>query len=93
MENVASTVHAGYANSQFRYGPRLPCLAVSPYAKAGLNQTFYSHVSIAKFCMRRFGLTVWNAPALAPSDRSGDMWESFDFAAPPRLAVPTPVPT
>ncbi len=85
--------HAGYPNSQFRYGPRVPCLVVSPYAKRGINNTFYSHVSIVKFCLRRFGLRAWNAPALQPHDKSGDMWESFDFTAAPRLAVPSPLPT
>jgi phospholipase C len=80
--------HAGYQGSQFRYGPRVPCLVVSPYAKQGLNHTFYSHASVVKFCIRLFGLQPWNAPALAAGDRSGDMWECFDFNAPPRLAVP-----
>ena len=84
--------HAGYTNSQFRYGPRVPCLVISPYAKRGMNHTLHSHVSIVKFCLRRFGLKAWNVPALAPSDTSGDMWESFDFSAPPRLAVPATVP-
>jgi len=27
-------------------------------------------------------------PALAPGDPSGDMWECFDFEAPPRLGPP-----
>ena len=85
--------HAGYPNSLFRYGPRVPCLVVSPYAKPGINKHFHSHVSIVKFCLRRFGLKAWNAPALKPGDKSGDLWESFDFTAPPRLAVPSPVPT
>jgi phospholipase C len=84
--------HAGYTNSQFRFGPRVPCLVVSPYAKQGINHTFYSHSSIVKFCLRRFGLNAWNAPALQPGDKAGDMWESFDFAAPPRLAPPTTNP-
>ena len=51
------------------------------------------HASIVKFCLRLFGLRAWNAPALQPADRSGDMWESFDFAAAPRLGVPSPAPT
>ena len=78
----------GYRDSQFRYGPRVPCLVLSPYAKQGLNHTFSSHASIVKFCIRLFGLQPWNAPALAAGDRSGDMWECFDFTAPPRLAAP-----
>ena len=35
----------------------------------------------------------WNAPALSASDPSGDMWNCFDFHAPPRLEVPAVVPT
>jgi phospholipase C len=85
--------HAGYLNSQFRYGPRVPCLVVSPYAKPGINHSFYSHVSIVKFCLRLFSLKAWNAPALLPTDKSGDMWESFDFTSTPNLNAPSTVPT
>lgn len=77
----------GYTGSQFRYGPRVPCLVVSPYAKRGINHQFYSHASIVKFCLRLFALSPWNVPALAPGDRSGDMWECFDFNQAP-LAPP-----
>jgi phospholipase C len=84
---------AGYHGSQFRYGPRVPCLVVSPYAKRGVNKDFFSHVSIVKFCLRLFGIPPWNVPALAPTDRSGDMWDCFDFASPPRLGVPPTTPT
>ncbi len=82
----------GYRNSQFRYGPRVPCLVLSPYAKQGINSTFYSHVSIVKFCLRLFGLQPWNVPALAAGDPSGDMWECFDFNTAPRLGPPSTVP-
>jgi phospholipase C len=82
----------GYRNSQFRYGPRVPCLVLSPYAKQGINSTFYSHVSIVKFCLRLFGLQPWNVPTLAAGDPSGDMWECFDFTAAPRLGPPSTVP-
>ena len=46
-----------------------------------------------KFCLRKFGLKAWNAPALQPHDESGDMAESFDFTAAPRLGAPSVVPT
>jgi phospholipase C len=84
--------HAGYHGSQFRYGNRVPCLVLSPYAKQQVNHAMYSHASIVKFCLRLYGIPPWNVPALAPGDLSGDMWESFDFAAPPRLAPPSTVP-
>ncbi|MGH8305809.1 MAG: phospholipase C [Steroidobacteraceae bacterium] len=83
---------AGYHGSQFRYGARVPCLIVSPYAKIGVNSHFYSHASVVKFCLRLFALPAWSAPALMANDPSGDLFESFDFTASPRLAVPTIVP-
>jgi phospholipase C len=85
--------HAGYQNSQFRFGPRVPCLVISPYAKQGINHTFYSHSSIVKFCLRLFQLKGWGAPSLQPTDKAGDMWDSFDFIGPPRLQVPSSVPS
>jgi phospholipase C len=84
--------HAGYRGSQFRYGPRVPLLAISPYARPGLNHDFSSHASVVKFCLRLFGVPTWNAPALAPGDPSGDLWGCFDFESPPRLAPPGAVP-
>jgi phospholipase C len=78
----------GYANSQFRYGPRVPCLVLSPYARKQIIHTFYSHVSLVKFCLRVFGVAAWDVPALQPGDKSGDMFECFDFAATPRLGPP-----
>jgi phospholipase C len=85
--------HKGYTNSQFRYGPRVPCLVLGPYARRGIDHAFCSHTSIVKFCLRLFKLTAWKAPALQPGDKSGDMWSCFDFAASPRLGVPPTKPT
>ncbi len=84
---------AGYKGSQFRYGPRVPCLVVSPYAKKGINSTFHSHVSLVKFCLRTFNLPPLGALDAVPGGKSDDMWDCFDFAAAPRLAPPSPVPT
>jgi hypothetical protein len=39
-----------------------------------------------------FGLQPWDVPALMPNDPLGDMWESFDFNAAPRLGPPLTVP-
>jgi phospholipase C len=80
--------HIGYRGSQFRYGPRVPCVVVSPYAKKGVNSDFFSHVSVVKFCLRLFGLHSWDVPALANGDPSGDLWSCFDFAQAPRLEAP-----
>lgn len=84
---------AGYQGSQFRYGNRVPCLVVSPYAKVGVNSTFHSHVSLVKFCLRNFNLPPLGAFDALPGDRSDDMWDCFNFAAPPRLAPPSMVPS
>jgi phospholipase C len=83
---------SGYHGSQFRYGYRVPCLVVSPYARKQVVSRFYSHASVVKFCLRLFGLPGWGAPALQPGDPSGDLWECFDFQAPPRLGMPGFVP-
>jgi phospholipase C len=84
-----------YTDTQLRYGPRVPCLVISPYAKQGIiNSTFCSHVSLVKFCLHTFGLAAFGAPpaALQAGDPSGDMRDCFDFTAAPRLGVPSIVP-
>lgn len=48
--------------------------------------------SVVKFCIRLFSLIAWNAPALAKVNPIGDLFESFDFAAPPHLGVPSIIP-
>ncbi len=68
-----------YAATQFSYGPRVPCLILSPFAKRGINKTFHSHVSIVKFCETVFGLDPLN-PRTAASD---DMSDCFDFTQTP----------
>ena len=68
-----------YANTQFRYGPRVGCLVVSPYSKRGISKTFHSHVSLVKFCEVTFGLKPLNARDQA----SDDMSDCFDFTQKP----------
>jgi phospholipase C len=73
--------------TQFRYGTRVGCLVLSPYAKAGyISRTLHSHVSIVKFCETIFGL-----PALTARDAAADgMSDCFDFTqkpAPPPSAT------
>lgn len=76
---------AGYAGSQFRYGPRVGCLAISPYAKQGyishqtLPGTVRSHVSLVRFCEQAFGL----APLNNNDATADDMSDCFDFTRPP----------
>jgi phospholipase C len=82
----------GYHGSQFRYGPRVPCLVVSPYARVGINSSFHSHISLVKFCLRNFSLPSLGGFDALPNDKSDDMWGCFDFTAPARLGMPTFVP-
>ncbi len=68
------------ANTQFRYGPRVPCLVISPYAKRGyISKVFHSHVSLVKFCEVTFGLQPINARDAAADDMS----DCFDYTQTP----------
>lgn len=66
--------------TQFRYGSRVGCIALCPYAKAGyVSSTLYSHVSLLKFCEDMFGL-----PSLNARDAGADgMTGCFDFTQKP----------
>ena len=69
----------------FRYGSRVPCLVVSPYAKRGhVSKVQHSHVSLVKFCEALFGLAPLNARTVA----ADDMADCFDFHAAPSAAPP-----
>ena len=64
----------------FRYGSRVPCLVVSPYAKAQyVSSQENSHVSLVKFCEDTFGL----APLNDRDASSNGMTDCFDFAQTP----------
>ncbi len=72
-----------YHNTQFRYGSRVGCLVLSPYAKAGyISKAFHSHVSLVTFCETIFGVPPLNARDAA----SDDMADCFDFAQKPAAA-------
>jgi phospholipase C len=79
--------------TQFRYGNRVPCLVVSPFAKPGhISSTLSSHVSLLRFCEETFGL-----PAVTPRTAAADdMGSCFDFAqkplTPPQTTAPPPPP-
>lgn len=71
--------------TQFRYGSRVGCLVLSPYARAAyLSHVQHSHVSLVKFAHTIFGLPMLNAR----TQSSDDMLDCFDFTqtplAPPR---------
>ncbi|MBV8966141.1 MAG: hypothetical protein JO191_08200 [Mycobacteriaceae bacterium] len=69
----------------FRYGSRVPCLAVGPYAKPGhLSRQLNSHVSLLKFCEDVFSLDP-----ITDRDRgSHGMSDCVDLSA-----LPTPPPS
>lgn len=72
--------------TQFRYGTRVGCLVLSPYAKSGhISHVLQSHVSLLRFCETTFGLKALNARDAAASDMS----DCFDFA---RAPAPPPAP-
>ena len=66
----------------FRYGSRVACLVLSPYARSGyISRVRHSHVSLVRFCADTFGL-----PALNARDRAADgMTDCFDFMRAPAL--------
>jgi phospholipase C len=68
--------NAQFDGQPFRFGSRVPCLVLSPYAKAGhICSQENSHVSILKFCEDTFGLG-----ALTERDRqSNGMVDCFDL--------------
>jgi phospholipase C len=70
---------------QYGYGFRVPCLVVSPYAKAGsIDHTVNDHTSILKFVETRFGLSPLSTRDAAANSLS----EAFDFTQVPRQFEP-----
>jgi phospholipase C len=63
-----------------RYGHRVPCIVISPYARAGyVSHNLYSHVSLL-----RFAETVFDLEPLTERDAKADnMLDCFDFDQPP----------
>jgi phospholipase C len=66
--------------TQFRYGGRVGCLVLSPYARKGyVSKALHSHVSLVKFCETNFGLPSLNARTAA----ADGMVDCFDFKQAP----------
>src|SRR3989442_140107 len=75
-----------YNKTQFRYGSRVGCLVLSPYAKTNyISKQFHSHISLVKFCETLHGL----APLNARDQKSDDMSDCFDFNQQPAPPPPT----
>ena len=75
-------------------GIRVPCIVISPYAKAGyVSHTQYEYGSIMKFVEQVFGLPPIGPAALGFTDtRAAGISDAFDFAQPPRAFVPISAP-
>ena len=72
-----------FNGQQFRYGSRVPCLVVSPYAKrAHVSKTLRSHISLVKFCETLYGLKSIH-PRLATADDMGDCFNPAQKPLPP----------
>lgn len=60
-------IEAWTDGTQFRYGSRVPCLVLGPYAKAGyISKTLHSFVSLARFVEENFGISPINQPTARP---------------------------
>jgi hypothetical protein len=74
------------------YGPRVPLLLISPYARRGyVTHTVYTFESVLKTAE-----TLWHLAPLTPQDRSAnDLLDSLNLAQaplPPLLLRPRPCP-
>ena len=72
--------------TQFRYGSRVPCLVLGPYARSGsISHALHSHVDLLKFCETTFGL-----PSLNARDRAAaGMADCFDLTRKPADPPPS----
>ncbi len=70
---------------KYGYGFRVPCLVISPYAKAGfVDSAANDHASILRFVETRYGLSP-----LSTRDASANSFlEAFDFTQAPRPFTP-----
>ena len=73
-----------FKGQPFRWGSRVPCLVVSPYARgAHVSTTPRSHISLVKFCQ-----TLWGLPSIHPRlSGADDMSDCFD---PTQKPLPPP---
>ena len=73
----------------YGYGPRVPMIVISPYAKADFVSHYtYDFTSVLKFIEERWGL-----PHLtARDDRANDMLDCFDFHSAPHAPEIMPEP-
>jgi hypothetical protein len=64
----------------YGFGPRVPMLIISPYAKPGhISHTLYEFSSVLKYAEETFGL----APLTERDAKANDMQDSFDYSQNP----------
>jgi phospholipase C len=73
---------------QYGYGPRVPAIMVSPYAKSGyIDNTVLDFTSILKFIEQN-----WNVAPLSQRDANANsLLSAFDFNQTPRLPIFLPL--
>jgi phospholipase C len=75
--------------SFYGLGFRVPCVIISPYAKAHyVSHTQYEFGSILKFAEQTFGLASLDAT----DARAASLADSFDFSRPPKAFIPISAP-
>lgn len=74
----------GFLGQAVRYGYRIPCLVIGPYARRGhVSHTLYSHVSVLRTIENLF-----DVPPLNERDaKANDLLDCFDFDQPARDPV------
>jgi phospholipase C len=83
MAQRPGDANPAFDGQQFRFGSRVPCLVVSPFAKPShVSSQENSHVSLLKFCEDNFGL----APLTERDAESNGMSDCFDFHQSPLSA-------
>jgi phospholipase C len=69
----------------FGFGPRVPLIILSPYARSGfISHTVYEFSSLLKFVEKRWGL----APLTVRDYLANDLLDSFDFGQTPLAPLP-----
>lgn len=73
----------------YGYGPRVPTIVISPYAKPGyISHEVYDFTSVLKLIEERWGL----GRLTARDDRALDMLDTFDFSQAPNMPQVIPIP-
>lgn len=74
----------GFFGQTIRYGYRIPCLVIGPFARRGhVSHTLYSHVSVLKTIE-----TLFDVPPLTERDaQAKDLLDCFDFGQSPRAPL------